>query len=295
MYGMKKLLTIFFISTIGFCFSQTKEELIRSIISVNRVESNCVGYGCVKSKQYENFEKLKKKLSDQELVQLSNHRNSTIRIYASKALIQTIPNLTSTLLLNELENNKAVKTFDGCIIDVQKTSSIIYHEYWNKIRIEAIREINGNNYEEDLAMREKVASDFIMEKLDSIIIHSEKEVDWLLYNRAFENRKHKDNYLPRIKKLAFSKNNAYAFEYLKKHYTSQYTKELENYLKNDFPKAKFQNENEVFYLHLFIDILLESKNDSFKQIAIDKLKSEEIWKKHKGWFNATMKKNGIEL
>ena len=51
-----------------------------------------------------------------------------------------------------------VETFDGCIIDVEPISSIIYHEYWNKIRIEASR-IKGNNYEQGLAIQKALATD----------------------------------------------------------------------------------------------------------------------------------------
>lgn len=188
-----------------------------------------------------------------------------------------------------------VETFEGCIMDTEPISSIIYHEYWNKIRIEASRKIKGNNYEQDLAMQKALATDLTMEILDSIIIYSEKEIYWLLYDRTFENRKHKDSYLPRIKELAFSENNAYAFDYLKKYYSSKYSEELENYLKNKFPKAKFQTENDVFYLHSFIETLLESKTEEFKQIAITKLRTDEVWKKHRGWFNTTLKKYEITL
>ena len=50
-----------------------------------------------------------------------------------------------------------VETFDGCTIDVEPISSIIYHEYWNKIRIEASR-IKGNNYEQGLAIQKALAT-----------------------------------------------------------------------------------------------------------------------------------------
>ena len=292
---MKKLLTIIFSLTIGLCFSQTKEQLIDSIIKVNRVESDCVGIGCMVSPQYTRFQKLKKKLSEKELIELSKHENPTIRTYASIEIIQSDKGNVTELLSSELEKNEMVETFEGCIMDVEAISSIIYHEYWNKIRIEASRKIKGNNYEQDLAMQKALATDLTMGKLDSIIIYSEKEVYWLLYDRTFENRKHKKSYLPRIEELAFNKNNSYAFDYLRKHYSSEYSQELENYLKNDFPKAKFQTENEVFYLHSFIETLLENKNEEFKKIAIDKLRADEVWKDRKGWFNTTLKKHGIEL
>ena len=292
---MKKLLTIIFILTISFCFSQTKEQLIDSIIKVNRVESDCVGIGCMVSPQFTRFQKLKKKLSEKELIELSKHKNPTIRTYASIELIQSDKGNVPELLSTELRKNEMVETFEGCIMDIEPISSIIYHEYWNKIRIEASQKIKGNNYEQDLAMKKALATDLTMEKLDSIIIYSDKEVYWLLYSRTFENRKHKDNYLPRIEELAFNKNNSYAFEYLKKYYQSEYSEKLENYLRTDFLKAKFQTENEVFYLHSFIETLLESKNEEFKKIAINKLRTDKIWKERKGWFNTTLKKHGIEL
>jgi len=58
---MKKLLVIIFSLIITSCFSQTKEQLIDSIIKVNRVESDCVGIGCMVSPQYIRFQELSKK------------------------------------------------------------------------------------------------------------------------------------------------------------------------------------------------------------------------------------------
>ncbi len=292
---MKKLLTIIFSLSISICFSQTKEQLIDSIIKVNRVDSDCVGFGCSESKQYKNFQKLKSKLSDKELTDLSKHENPAIRTYASIELIQSNKGNVPELLSSEIQKNEMVETFEGCLMDIDPVSSVIYHEYWNKIRIDASRKTKGNNYEQDLAMQKRLETDLTMEKLDSIIIYSNKEVYWLLYSRTFENRKHKESYLPRIEELAFNRNNSYAFEYLKKHHPTRYSEKMENYLTTDFPKSKFQTENEVFYLHSFIEILLESKNQNFKQIAIDKLRTEKVWKKHKGWFNTTLKKHGIAL
>jgi hypothetical protein len=216
MHTTNKLLTVIVSLTISLCFSQTKEQLMDSIIKVNRVESDCVGYGCKVSPQYQRFQNLKEKISDKELAELSKHKNPTIRTYTYIELIQSEKGNVPELLSTEIQKNEMVETFEGCIISVDPISSIIYHEYWNKIRIEALRKIEGNNYQQDVAMKNILATDMTMEKLDSIIIHSDKDVYWLLYSRAFENRKHKESYLPIIEKLAFKRNNSYAFEYLKK-------------------------------------------------------------------------------
>lgn len=294
-YPMKKLLSILYSLIISVCFSQTKEQLIDSIIKVNRVDSDCVGIGCMVSPQYTRFQKLKEKLSDKELTELSKHENPTIRTYALIELIQSGKGNIPELLTAELQKNEMVETFEGCLMDIEPIPSIVYHEYWNKIRIEASQKVKGNNYEQDLAMKKALATDLIMEKLDSIIIYSNKEVYWLLYDRTFENRKHKDRYLPRIEELAFDNNNSYAFKYLEKFYQAEYSGKLDNYLRNDFPKATFQYENEVLYLQSFVEMLLESNTDDYKQIAIDKLKIEEIWKEYNGWFKTTLKKHGIDL
>jgi len=260
---MKKLLSILFSLTIGLCFSQTKEELMDSIIKVNRVESDCVGFGCAVSQQYTRFQELKKKLSDKELTDLSKHENPTIRTYASIELIQSNKGNVSRLLSAELLKNEMVETFDGCLMGIDPISSIIYHEYWNKIRIATLGKTKGNNYEQELAMQRRLSTDSKLEELDSIVIHSNKEVYWLLYMRAFENRKHKNSYLKKIEELAFAKNNFYAFEYLNKHYPTEYEEETKNYLASEFPKAEFQTENEIFYLHSFIKALLEAENENY--------------------------------
>lgn len=166
---MNKLLTIIFSLTISLCFSQTKEQLIDSIIKVNRVESDCVGNACIVSPQYKRFQKLKEKISDKELTKLSKHENPTIRTYAHKELIQSEKGNVPELLSTELARSEMVETFEGCIISVEPISSIIYHEYWNKIRIEALRKLKGNNYKQDLAMKKMLATDVTMEKLDSIL------------------------------------------------------------------------------------------------------------------------------
>lgn len=291
---MKRTLVILLYFFLVHCSSQSKEELIDSIIKVNRVDSDCVGFGCSESEQYNNFQKLKDKLSEGELIELSKHNNATIRTYASIELIQSNKGNIPKMLSYELQKNEMVETFEGCIIGIDPVSSIIYHEYWNKIRLEASKKIKDDD-ERDIAMKNKLAIDNTMEKLDSVLINSKKEVYWLLYERAFKNRKYKIDYLPRIEELAFNYNNAYAFEYLITHYQSRYLQKTENYFRVKFPKAKFRDENEIFYLHLLIEILLNSEIEERNEIAIKKLKNNKDWEIHSSWFKRTLTKHGIEI
>jgi hypothetical protein len=270
---MKKILIIAFLFLFTQATSQTKDELINQIIEKNSVESNCIGYGCMPSEQYARFEKLKRLLSESELYALGSHKNPVIRSYALKELAKRKHAKLPQFLTSELEKNEEVSTFEGCLIDAKLTASILYHEYWNHIRFKAMRVNSGNNYEKELAAKKKLQSDSLMEQLDSVIIHSNQEVYWLLYHRVFENRKHKDAYLPRIEQLAFEKHNFYAFNYLKRKYEIYYRDRLHAYLINIFPKAHFQSENNKTYFIRFIKHLLETEKPEYKTAAIQALKN----------------------
>lgn len=274
---MKKLLTVILSLSFGLCFSQTKKQLINSIIKVNRLESDCIGFSCQESDQYKNFKKLKHKLSKKELVELSHHKNAALRTYVILELVQSGKGNVPELLSSELIRNEEVQTFSGCIMDQSPVSSKVYHEYWNSVHADTR------------------VHDLTMQKLDSVIIYSDQEVYWLLYSRTFNNGQHREHHLPRIKELAFSKHNAYAFEYLQKYYPFEYSKQSEKYFTTDFNNAEFRTENEIFHLHSFIKSLLESENEKYRQIAIAKVQNQRKWEHHKSWFDNLLKKHGVTL
>ena len=233
-------------------------------------------------------------LTNSELIALTENKNPVIRTYASIEAIKSGKGNVEKLLLNELNRNESVETFEGCIISQEVISSIIYHEYWNQIRIKASVGITSEN-ESEVAMKKVLETDKLMEKLDSLIINTDKEVYWLLYDRSFENRKFKDSYLKRIEVLAFNKNNSYAFEYLNKYYPLVYKEKLKYYLENQFPKVTFKTESEIFYLHAFVELLLKEKSEKYNQIVVDKLKRDKSWKNQSGWFMNTLKEYKIKL
>ncbi|MBE7693693.1 hypothetical protein G1J88_11700 [Tenacibaculum dicentrarchi] len=293
---MKILLTTLFSLTISLSFSQTKDQLIDSIIKVNRVKSYCVGTDCNISIQSKRFETLKKRLSDKELIKLSKHQNPTIRTYTIIELIDSGKGNIPEIFSNELLKNEMVDFETSVYRTIKPLSSIVYYNYLQKISLDELLKTQGiYSKKYDAAIQKKLSNDQTLKKLDSIIIYSGKENYYQLYLAAFAHRKHKDEYLPRIENLAFNNNNACAFNYLKENYATTYAKKIENYIKNDYPKAKFLSSNEIFHLSFFTKILLESDDERFKLIAIDKLKNDDIWKKEEKIFNRLLKKNGITL
>jgi hypothetical protein len=289
------LITLFLIANI--CFSQTKEKLLKTIEKANIVESDCVGPGCNEGQQYLNFQRLKKQLSEKELNDLAKAKNPVLRCYAYRDVIQPNNQNVVDFLAFELKENVEVLTYEGCSEGLELVSSIVYHEYWNKIRIEATeRYTTKDQNEQEKIMQERLESDLVMEKLDSVVIHTEKNVYWLLYLRAFKNRKHKDSFIPRIEKLAFEQNNAYALVYLKKYYPIQSEQKIKLYFENNFQKETFQRKEDAEYFTELIEYLVNSNDEKFIEIAITKLKQDKkVWENDSYRILKLLEKNKIKL
>jgi len=269
----------------SFVFGQTKEELINSIVKNNLLESNCIGYGCSESTQFNNFQKLKNLSSDDELLNLTQHPNSVLRTYAILDLIDSGKGNITDFFEQELINNQEITTFKGCIISSDLTYSEVYHSYWGKLISEEYKDQSLNLIETD--------SDLI--KLDSLVIYHPKDITWLIYARVFKNRKYDKSYLSRIKELAFERNNSYAFNYLNEFYPKEFSEETKEYFISIFPKVKFDSENELFYLHGFLEFLFESGKEEFIEIAKTKLINDNSWKSKSSWFKHSFEKYGVKF
>ena len=296
---MKQLLPILLFCLSGICFSQSKEKLLKEIEKANIVESDCVGSYCQEGEQYLNFKKLKKLLSAKELLGLTRSENPVLRSYAFREIIQNTNKNDSVIdfLAFELDKNQTVLIFEGCTQGLELVSSLVYHEYWNKIRIEALESIKTDDeVKRNEAMQKRLASDEVMEKMDSIIVHSDKNVYWLLYLRAFENRKHKDSYVPRIEKLAFEQNNVYALYYLNQYYPTQSMQKIKSYFENEFQKVTFKEEEDSQYFVELIEFLINSNDVRFHEIALEKLrKDKDVWENNSYRIDAILEKKGIKL
>ncbi len=280
---------------VGLCFPQTKSQLIDSIIKVNEFHTECTGGGCWKSKQYLNWEKLKNKLLTAEIIELTKHQNPIIRVYAAIELIQTNKYPLSKILALELLKPDIIETLDGCLGDYESTSLVIYNEYWNKIRFEALNDLSGNKLKAESVMFEKVKNDIEMKKTDSIIIYSKNKVDSFLYGKALSNRTYKKEYNSRILELLLNYNDFTAFHYLNNYYPQKYDSQFNTYFKTKFLDAEFKSEDEIYDLLGFIEFLIKNKDSDLKKIAISKLNKDDSWRVEADFFIRLLEKNGIKL
>nr|GFC11001.1 hypothetical protein [Tanacetum cinerariifolium] len=93
--------------------------LVSKIAADNMLKSAGVGYGGVRTDQWERYETLNKDATDVELEILSNNSNAVVRCYSFQALASRRPNVFS-IILQHLTDTTKVNTFMGCIISSEK-------------------------------------------------------------------------------------------------------------------------------------------------------------------------------
>jgi len=292
---MKKILFLILSMAITICFSQTKEELIIAMIKANRIEYDCVGMGCTEGENYKRFKKLKKLITGEEFLALAEHKNPIIRMYFVDELLSSKTKEISKVLLSELKKNESVLAFSGCVGRMQSTVELLYNDYHGKVYFNCLKGKDVYGKTRDSIQKEALATHKTLKALDHILLHTDQKVSYLVYARLFENRKYKDFYLPKIEELAFQRNNSVAFEYLQKFYPSTYTEKFANYMVNNFPKAVFESEDEIYHLEGFVDFVLKTENDLYEKILVSKLRNNTSWKKYPWRIKHLLKKYNIKL
>jgi hypothetical protein len=91
-------------------------QIVDSIAADNQYKSSGVGYGGIRTSQWERFVTFKDIATNEELQNLTDHANSVVRCYSFQALAERHDSTTFSILLNHLKDNEYVSTFQGCIM-----------------------------------------------------------------------------------------------------------------------------------------------------------------------------------
>ena len=100
-----------------------------------------------------------------------------------------------------------------------------------------------------------------------------------------------EDLIPRLKVLAFKQNNSFAFDRI----AEKYPDDVKNYFENDFLNADFNSSNKVWYLDRFVEYLLESQDENYKELVLQKLKKDNYWRKHLNMIEQKLEKYRIVL
>lgn len=97
------------------------KKIVDGIEKRNCVESSHIGEGGSPSDQWDKYEQLKKVSTIDQLVALTDHKNSAVRCYAFQALATKRSDKVFPILLKHLKDTAAVQTQSGCIVMTQFT------------------------------------------------------------------------------------------------------------------------------------------------------------------------------
>jgi hypothetical protein len=276
---MKQLTKLFFPYMLLFSLNSTFGQatklgaIVEEISKINQVQHQRIGYGGIESENFKNFKKLKALASTEELVQLTDHNNATVACYASWALADNAYPDLKTIFQKFIDHDKQVETYSGCIQSPDFISSELYHWYWNHLELS------------------KRPSDQLLCELDSIVLFSPK-TNWLLLNRALENRVYSEPIKSRIALLAFEKGNMDAVLYLSNWHKAAYVDEIKTALLRHLNTTNFKNTGTTDYYRT-IEELFKFKDNETKKAIIAKMKKDRHWEVEKARFKYLLEDNYI--
>ena len=233
-----KLTSFLFLLIPVFVQSQTKDDIIKRILKINRLESEMRGLSVyIDSSEmtasekaerykipsdydnYENFQALTKIISHQELVDLTKDRSGVLIMFALRALIKQrdYNYVYYNFFLTEFKRKDSIESQYGCIISTEPTYEILLQDWsgnWNCAR--------STGAKEDSKFLDK-----ILHPIDSFILVDKFEFYDAAYEDIFDRQKFDSSLNERILELIDTKLNFWAFNYFKKT-TPKVFKSIEN-------------------------------------------------------------------
>lgn len=140
---MKWNSTIFLLFTVIFCEAQISEKvkmLVKSLDTIQYAESSHIGIGGERSKLYDDFRKLAKNATNDELFYLAKNGSNSLRLYSGKELFKR--NDKRFLEIYQYYNNHPVlmKYVNGCVVKKDNIATHLMDEMYAAKEIISIRD-----------------------------------------------------------------------------------------------------------------------------------------------------------
>ncbi|SFN09050.1 hypothetical protein SAMN05421594_0954 [Chryseobacterium oleae] len=193
---------------------QHLRKIVKDISSLNIYETEQGGKGATDTPaNFRNFKKLYKAASEQELLALTDNKNSVLAVYASIGLSEKDNQYTIPVFQKMLNRRGTVHIQNGCILSNDHPAEPVYWAQYYKLKPEEL------NSDQDL------------KQLDSMILFMPESSE-LILTTALRNRIFSDGLKKQIAKQAFENHRQPALKYLnswhKKEYADLLQKELAN-------------------------------------------------------------------
>lgn len=300
-----KLISLLLLLIPLFAQSQTKDDIIKQILKINRLESEMRGLSVyIDSSEmtatekaerykipsdydnYENFQALSKIISHQELVDLTKNESGVLRMFALRALIkQRDYNYDYyNFFLKEFKRKDSVESQYGCIISTQPTYEILLQDWsgnWNYAR--------STGAKEDSKFLDK-----ILKPIDSFILVDKFNFYDGVYTDIFDRQKFDSALNGRILELIDTKLNFWAFNYFKetnpKLFKSIEKRTISNVLTN---KINLLKEHPDFFQWFLRYLVTDKQFDNAKNM-IQALPKDEYFKERLEWMLMSIDKSLVD-
>ena len=104
-------------------------KIVNEIATTNRYdESYTIGIGGIISTQYQLFQQLAQLATPQQLVDLINHKNAVVRLYAYQALRRKKVKISEGIMTDFANDRTLITVLRGCIMEQQPVSTLINHK-----------------------------------------------------------------------------------------------------------------------------------------------------------------------
>jgi len=190
-------------------------QVIRDIAACNVLMGNAVGIAAQRPQQWDRYETLRSKATEQELLALANDTNCVVRCYAFQALAERKKTDLFPVVLQHLSDTATVHTLYGCLGGSQKVGDFF---------LETITKTGNNEKSWQLNRTQRSA-------IDSVLLFKPgnklEAKDNLLYNIQPQ-----EKYYAQIRKIAMEENNKMAVVALSKYRKQQDKPLIEQLLKD---------------------------------------------------------------
>ncbi|REC73754.1 hypothetical protein DRF60_18830 [Chryseobacterium elymi] len=235
---------------------QRLRKIVKDISSLNIYETEQGGKGAIDTPaNFKNFKKLYKAASEQELLLLTDNKNSVVAVYASVGLSEKNNKYTVPVFQKILNRKGIIHIQNGCILSNDHPAEPVYWKQYYKLKPE---ELN---------------SDPNLKQLDSMVLFMSNSSD-LILTTALRNRTYSVGLKNQIAKQTFENHRQPALLYLhswyKKEYAELLQKELASLIKNDSIDAGHKRT--------YVSMLLSFNNTGNKKTVLNYLKKDSLWK-----------------
>lgn len=269
-----------------FSQSQTKDDIVKQILKINRLESEMRGLSVLidsseltasektelnkipsDDDNYKNFQALTKIISHQELVDLTRNKSGVLRMFALRELInQRDYNYDFyDFFLAEFKSKDSIESQYGCSVSVEPIYEILLQDWsgdWNSAR--------STDSKEDSKFL-----DSILHPIDSFILLEKFNFYDDAYEDIFDRQKFDSTMNSRILELVDKELNFWAFNYLKDNYPK-----LFNSIRNDVIEKVIKNRRNLLKGHSrffqnYLRYMIKSSDFDNAKVMIQVLKENE--------------------